>query len=281
MAANSMNLSKLIAENNLRLKKTGSDVVPSGFSNFDRKFGGFSIGEFVVLGGRPSMGKTQLLLSICRNISMSTPILYFTFDHSESVIASRFLSSLSNIPINQILQNELKDEDITRLAYYQKHSNEHKLFISDHGNSINDFKEQCLNEIEENRIKVIIIDDLQKMKADKGENKTQLATITNELKNFAKLKDVVIIAASQLNRTVDKRGGDGRPLLSDLKGSDTIEEDADKVIFVHRPEYYGITVEINGTSTNGLMELIMAKNKNGKLGTIRLLRDINFTVFDK
>lgn len=255
-------------------------IIKSGYKNFDMKFGGFSTGELVVIGGRPSMGKTQLLLSMCRNISESIPVLYFTFDHSALILTTRFISSLSNIPIEKILQNDLTTEDKKRLEYYHKYSSKYKLFIIDHGASINEFKEECLKRIKENKIKIIIVDYLQKMKANKGDNKSPLETITNELSEFAKTNDVTIIAASQLNRTIETRGGDKQPQLSDLKGSDSIEEDADKVIFVYRPDYYNITIDHEGRKTKGIVELIVAKNKNGKLGTIRLLRDINFVAAD-
>lgn len=255
-----------------------SAILKTGYENFDKKFGGFTSGEFVVIGGRPSMGKTQILLALCKNISESIPTLYFTFDHTEIILTTRFISSLSNIPINKILQNDLEPEEIKRVEYYQKYSSKYNLFISEESNSIDDFKEQCLRQIKENGIKIIIVDYLQKMTANKGDNKSPLAIITSELKEFAKANNVVLIAASQLNRSLEIRGGDKRPQLNDLKGSDSIEEDADKVIFMYRPEYYCITTDENGNYTKGVVELIMAKNKNGKLGTIKLLRDINFRV---
>ena len=256
-----------------------SRPIDTGYQDFDRQFGGLSIGELVVVGGRPSMGKTQLLISICKNISENTPILYFTFDQSEAVIANRFLSSLSNIPIDKIFQNNLEHQDKTKLAYFEKYASKYKLVITDKSNSIDDFKDQSLKQIKALGTKIIIIDYLQKMKGARNGNNSHLTTITRELRSFAKDHKVVIIAISQLNRAVENRGGDKRPLLFDLKGSESIEEDADKVIFMYRPEYYGITIDENGNSTKGLVELIMAKNKNGKLGKIRLLRDINFTTF--
>lgn len=276
MSPTSKNLTELFQDNRRKMEK--SDFVPSGFINFDQTFGGFTKGEFVVLGGRPSMGKTQLLLSLCKNISETTSILYFTFDHSTSLIASRFISSLSNIPIDQILQNNLDNTDKRKLDYYEKYASRYKLHIVDQGIFIDDFKKQCLKHIEEVETDVIIIDYLQKMKASKNGNKSHLNTITNELSAFAKANDIVIIAVSQLNRAVENRGGDKRPQLFDLRGSESIEEDADKVIFMYRPEYYSITIDENGNYTKGVVELIMAKNKNGKLGTIKFLREINFRI---
>ena len=96
--------------------------------NFDKKFGGFSRGEFVVLGGRPSMGKTQLLMSLCKNMSEILPTLYLTFDHSVSLITTRFVSCLSNIPIDKILHNDLQQEDKLLLEYHEKYSSKYKLF---------------------------------------------------------------------------------------------------------------------------------------------------------
>jgi replicative DNA helicase len=278
MGSSSMNNLKSLSWSDQRIKKETQEIL-SGFQNFDKTFGGFSLGEFVVLGGRPSMGKTQLLLSICKSISESLPVLYFTFDQSVSIIAARFLSSLSNIPIDNILQNKLDPTDKNKLAYFEKYSAKYKLVITDKGISIDDFKDLSLKHIKVSGTKIIIVDYLQKMKAEKKGNNSHLSTITDELRTFAKDNDVTIIAISQLNRALETRGGDKRPQLNDLKGSDSIEEDADKVIFMYRPEYYGITVDENGNNAKGLVELIMAKNKNGKLGTIRLLRDINFSVY--
>jgi replicative DNA helicase len=278
MPSNSKNLTEFFHDNSMRLKTETSDFILSGLNNFDQTFGGFSKGEFIVLGGRPSMGKTQLLISICKGISENSSILYFTFDHSASLIASRFISSLSNIPIDQILQNNLDHNAKTKLAYYEKYVSKYKLHITDQGIYIDDFKDQCLKYIKEVETKIIIIDYLQKMKANKNGNKSPLNTITSELSGFAKANGVVIIAISQLNRAVESRGGDKRPQLHDLRGSESIEEDADKVIFMYRPEYYSISIDEDGNYTKGVVELIMAKNKNGKLGTIKLLRDINFRV---
>jgi len=114
------------------------------------------------------------------------------------------------------------------------------------------------------------------MKAPNGDNTSSPTTITAELKIFAKENDVIVIAVSQLNRVVETRGGDKRPQLSDLKGSESIEEDAGKVIFAYRPGCYSITIDENGRIESNVLDLIMAKNKNGKLGTICLLLNINF-----
>jgi len=122
-------------------KSTFGTIIRTGFDNFDKKFGGLTTGEFVVLGGRPSMGKTQLLLSLCKNLTESIPVLYFTFDHSVPELISRFMSSLSNIPIDQILQDNLSGQERERIAYHGKHTSEYKLFITDQGCSINEFKE--------------------------------------------------------------------------------------------------------------------------------------------
>ena len=263
---------------NMRQQQSAG-LIKTGFDNFDKMFGGFSLGELVVIGARPSMGKTQLLVNLCKNISPSTPIVYFTFDLSGSLLASRFMSALSNIPIEKLVQNNLTDHEKSKLHALEKVSSEHQLFINDNGyTSLSDFKLECVKQIDENGVKVIIVDDLQNMKPsiENKKNRASVSALTNELKRMAKDHNVLMLVASQLNRGVEIRGGDKRPQLADLSGSESIEEDAHKVIFVYCSEYYRITVDEDGRETQGVTELIMAKNTNGKVGTIKLWRDINF-----
>jgi len=245
-------------------------------------FGGFGLGEFIVIGGRPAMGKTQLLVNLSLNISQIIPVLYFTFDLSEFLLTSRFISSVSGIPASKILQHDLTNEEKNKLSLVDSQLSKHKLFINDsYNNSLTAFKAHCQKQIEENGVKVIFVDYLQMMSSNKYRNSRELeiSYISRELKNITKDFNVCVIATSQLSRAVESRGGSKYPHLSDLRESGAIEQDADKVIFIYRPEYYGFECDEEGNNSAGLTEIILAKNRNGSLGNIKLLRDNYFTNF--
>jgi len=255
-------------------------LIRTGWANFDKPFGGFGAGEFIVIGGRPSLGKTQLLVNLALYISVSHPLLYFSYDLSNFILASRFMSCLSGIGADKILQQKLFAEDDEILRSLEKDMPRFKITISEsYKNSISSFKNYCIEQIEKNGYKVIMIDFLQMMGSSKHYNTRELeiSHISRELKNIANDYNVCIVATSQLSRAVELRSGSKRPQLSDLRESGAIEQNADKVIFIHRPEIYGIMVDEDGNSTAGLVELIVAKNRNGRLGEVKLLRDTDFT----
>jgi replicative DNA helicase len=284
VAKDSTSIAALVAENLKQLSGNTqhSSTIKSGFADFDKMFGGFSLGEFVVIGGRPAMGKTQLLVNLSLNISQTIPILYFTFDLSEYLLTSRFISSVSGVPVGKILQHKLTAEDKSKLSSVESALSKYKIFVNGScNNSLTAFKAHCQKQIEENGVKVIFVDYLQMMSSSKYRNNRELeiSYISRELKNIAKDFNVCVIATSQLSRAVElrTRGGSRRPQLSDLRDSGAIEQDADKVIFIYRPEYYGIVCDEMGNNTEGLTEIILAKNRNGSLGSIALLVDANFT----
>jgi len=275
----SKSITELISENINQMRvPTKSNKIATSFIELDKDFG-FALGEFIVIGGRPAMGKTQLLVNLALNISTTAPVLYYTFDLSASLLTNRFISTLSGKPISSILDDEVSNEMLDVLnAKVEKH----QLFINDSFNqSMPAFKAHCQKMIEEKGVKVIFVDYLQLMGSYKYNKyrESEIAYICRELKSIAKDFNVCVIATSQLSRAVESRGGDKIPVLSDLRDSGAIEQDADKVIFIYRPEYYGITEDRDGNSTAGLTELIIAKNRNGKIGTTNILRDANFTSF--
>ncbi|MCO5233719.1 MAG: DnaB-like helicase C-terminal domain-containing protein [Chitinophagales bacterium] len=284
VARESKSISDLVSENVNQLKSNSqnNNTIKSGFADFDKMFGGFGLGEFVVIGGRPAMGKTQLLVNLSLNISQTVPVLYFTFDLSELLLTSRFISSLSGIAVNKILQHELTEEQKKILSAKSKEIGKYKIFVNDSCNySFSAMKAICQKHIQEDGVKVIIVDYIQMMSSNKYRNNRELeiSYISRELKNIAKDFNVCVIATSQLSRAVESRGGSRHPQLSDLRDSGAIEQDADKVIFIYRPEYYGFESDEDGNNTEGLTEIILAKNRNGSLGSIKLLRDNNFTNF--
>lgn len=275
-------LSNLINENLNQLKSGSptSKMIKSGFSEFDKEFGGFAHGEFIVIGGRPSMGKTQLLVNLALNTSSSIPVLYLTFDLSKHLLTNRFISTITGIPINKILQNDINEDDQKKLILAESKLNDYKIFVNDSCNSsLYLLRSICEKQIQENQIKVIFVDYLQMISSNKYRNNRELeiSYISRELKNIAKDFNVCVIASSQLSRAVEQRGGDKKPMLADLRESGAIEQDADKVIFVYRPAYYGFVFDENGNNVEEITELILAKNRTGSLGVVKLLRDSNFT----
>ena len=278
------NIAGLVAENIRKLTEGTypDNMIKSGFDDFDRQFGGFRLGEFIVIGGRPAMGKTQLLINLSLNISMTRPLLYITLDLSDFLLTSRFMASVSKIPVDRILQNNLNEEQKIILSSAGDEFSKRQLFIHDSSRTVDEIIMLCKKQIQENGIQVIVVDYLQLMNSYKHRNREQeVGYISRELKNLAKEFSVCVIASSQVNRSVEYRTGtEGkRPQLSDLRESGAIEQDADKVIFIHRPEYYQIFENDKGFSMINLAEIIVSKNRNGCLGDFYLSRDTNFTNF--
>ncbi len=284
----SKSIEELFTQNIMDLKNgnSGDRIIPSGFKDLDKVIGGFSYGEFCIIASRPGVGKTVLIVNLVLNISREVPVLYFTFDLSESLLTSRFISTLAGISMKKIVQQNLLDYEIERLESMEDEVNKRQIFINDScNNSISVFKEHCLKHIRENGVKVIIVDYIQMMGSNRNRYNRELEInyITRELKNIAKDNDVCIIATSQLSRNSERREGN-RPQLSDLSDSGAIEQNADKVIMIYRPEYYGLTSDDNGNSTKEVIELLIKKNRNGPLDDIKLKRDPEFTTlmdFDK
>lgn len=278
-------ISTLFSENikSIEGKSDNNNVIKSGFVNLDKVIGGFSPGELVVIGGRPGMGKTLLLVKLALNISSHYPVQFFTYDLTSFLLTNRFISNLSGIAMSKILQFDFKQEEKAKLTSLEKDLKDHRIFINDsYSNSVTAFKEHCLKQIEELGVKVIFLDYLQMMSTSRYRNSRELeiSYITRELKNFAKDNDVCIIVSSQLSRAVETRGWSKQPLLSDLRDSGSIEQDADKVIFIYRPEYYNIMEDEEGNNTDCIVELIIAKNRNGIVETVKLKRDEDFTTFN-
>lgn len=252
------------------------NLIQTGFKSLDEVIGGFSPGEFIVIGARPSMGKTQLMINLSAHIAQKHPVLYLTFDASEFLLTQRFASffagqptdSLSNEQLQSILLNKPETQTILN-----------NIHISSSGqSSIAELKANIQKETEEKGIKVVFIDYLQLLSSGNRRlyRTEEISRISRELKILAKECNICIVIASQLSRSVETRGGDLLPRLSDLRDSGAIEEDADKVMFVFRAEYYGIQADWENESTEGIIDLILAKNRNGKIDTIKLMRDKHF-----
>jgi len=259
-------------------KKLESTLISTGYSALDRLISGFGMGEFVVIGGRPSIGKTTLLVNFVLNISRNHPVLFFSYDLTESSFTSRIISNLSLIPSDRIINNDLKEHEITILKNIEASLSMHELYINEtYSNSMIDFRLHCEKMISEKGVKIVFVDYIQMMSSNKfgSRRELEISYISRELKRLAKELNICVIATSQLSRAVENRGGEKRPILSDLRESGSIEQDADKVIFVYRPEYYGFLQDEYGNSTLNKMQLIIVKNRSGKLGEVDLICDFS------
>lgn len=252
-----------------------SSLIPTGFKNFDREFGGLSEGELVVIGGRPGMGKTMLMVSMALNISESSQVCFYNYDLSEQNLLGRFISALSDIPVQDIISYKRDAALDKKLFQASEKIQPLKLRMNSLiSRDIEDIKSGILSEIENSSCSVFFIDNLQSLKSQSffKRRDLELGYILTELKELAHKKKIIIVLSSQLNRSVEYRGGSKRPMLADLRDSGNIEQEADKVILMHCPDYYGYLEDENHRSLKGIMIIEMAKNRNGKLEQIYLLR---------
>jgi len=282
----SISLSELLSEKLDEIKNpiVAENILNSGIESLDRALCGFPLGELIVLGGRPAMGKTQFLIYLSMRFSQTIPVLYFSFDYSLSMLKNRYASIMAHVPTDRLMRRNLEPyEKEMIIQYVEENLNAFKIFFNDScSDSVSLLKAHCQKQIAENGVKVIIIDYLQLMSHSRLRNSRELeiSYITRELKNMAREFNVCVIVASQLSREVEKRPGSKRPILSDLRDSGAIEQDADKVIFIYRPEYYCIEEDEFGNSTTRMLELIIAKNRTGSSAEIKLRHGNGFTSFE-
>jgi hypothetical protein len=243
-------------------------------------------GEVIVVAARPSMGKTQFLISLALQMAQKYPLLFFSFDLSNHLLANRFLSSIAHVEMLKLLQRKLDEQELNSLIEAEKQLSTLPIYCNDTcENSFHIFKEKCRVAKKQHDVKLIFVDYLQLIKT--GNFKTEyrnyeVGFIMQQLKKLSKELEVCIVIASQLSRAVEYRGGTKRPVLSDLKESGSIEEQADKVIFLYRPAYYGQEVDENNMPIKKLIEVEVAKNKNGAVDTLYFEHNSIFTkVFEK
>ena len=255
----------------------------SGFYDLDSLTYGFQKSDLIIIAGRPSMGKTALSLNIALNILKNSklPILFFSLEMSKEQIMYRLLSIETNIDQSKLRNGKLYQDDWIKITKIMKIMSKLPIFIDDTPNlSIQDIRSKLKTIIfEQNKIGLIIIDYLQLMKnsQSKIENRVQeLSQITRNLKTVAREFDIPIIALSQLSRNVENRI-DKKPILSDLRESGSIEQDADLVLMLYRKNYYNYNQSAN--ETQSLTELIIAKQRNGPVGSLKLKFDERRTKF--
>ncbi|AWX45573.1 DNA helicase [Flagellimonas maritima] len=259
--------------------KEGLSGIPSGFDKLDKLTSGWQPSDLVIVAARPGMGKTALTLSMARNIAVNSeiPVAFFSLEMSSVQLITRLISSETGLSSEKLRTGRLEKHEWEQLNVKVKALEKAPLFIDDTPSlSIFDLRAKARRLASQHKIKLIVIDYLQLMTAggsQKGGNREQeISTISRNLKALAKELSVPVIALSQLSRAVETRGGSKRPILSDLRESGAIEQDADIVSFIYRPEYYKIDEwdDEERTPTQGQAEFIVAKHRNGGLDNIRL-----------
>jgi replicative DNA helicase len=266
----------------IKNKEDGLSGIPSGFSDLDRVTSGWQKSDLVILAARPGMGKTAFVLSMARNtaVQFNKPVAVFSLEMSSVQLVNRLISSESGIPAEKLRKGNLEDHEWIQLNQQITSLSEAPLFIDDTpALTVFELRAKCRRLVRNNGVEMVIIDYLQLMHAGNsnksGNREQEISTISRSLKSIAKELNIPIIALSQLSRAVETRGGDKRPMLSDLRESGAIEQDADIVCFIYRPDYYGFT-EWPDTSPGqdpdcqGQGEIIIAKHRNGSLENIRL-----------
>lgn len=264
--------------NDMAAGEVDSHGVSSGFEDIDEITFGWHPTDLVIIAARPAMGKTAFVLSMARNMAVDhqTPVAIFSLEMSKSQLINRLIVNHTEIPNDDIKRGSLSQQQLIALEQKIGSLEQASLFIDDTaGLSVFDLRSKARRLVRQFGVKVIIIDYLQLMTASglksNANREQEVSTISRSLKQLAKELDITVIALSQLNRSVENRPKDGkRPQLSDLRESGAIEQDADMVCFIHRPEYYGIMEDEDGRSTKDIGEFIIAKHRNGRVDTVRL-----------
>lgn len=247
--------------------------VKSGLHELDRILKGFHNTDLIVLAARPGMGKTSLALTIATNANLrfDIPILIFSLEMSAIQLGLKQQSIHTGIPLERIRDKKtLTQEDFGIINAKIGSLLEGKIFYEDNSTNIIELRAKAKQHKNKNKIGLIVIDYLQLIDGkvgshDKSNREQEISYISRSLKALAKDLNIPIIALSQLSRGVESRGGEKVPMLSDLRDSGAIEQDADVVMFIHRPEYYGIFEDENGNSIRGMAKIIVAKHRNGAL----------------
>jgi replicative DNA helicase len=262
----------------IRDKPEGLSGIPSGFSDLDRVTSGFQRSDLIIVAARPGMGKTSFVMSLARNaaVNFNKPVAVFSLEMSSIQLVLRLISSEAEIDASK-----LKNGDLVEYEWQQLHTKISKLseapiFIDDTpALNVFELRAKCRRLKAQYGIEMVVIDYLQLMGGNKDgkqnfNREQEISTISRSLKGLAKELNIPVIALSQLSRQVEQRGGVKRPILSDLRESGSIEQDADQVMFIYRPEYYNLTEDEEGNPTAGIAEIIIAKNRHGATSTVPL-----------
>ena len=255
-------------------RSDGLSGVASGFTGLDKFTLGWQESDLVIVAARPAMGKTAFVLTMARNMAVEhkTPVAFFSLEMSSKQLVKRLLVSETGLSSEKIRGGKKFEEyEMHQLHQRIRDLSTAPLFIDDTPSlSIYEFRSKARRLVNNAKVKLIIIDYLQLMTGPpelKGLREQEVATISRSLKAIAKELGIPIMALSLLSRAVETRGGNKRPQLSDLRESGAIEQDADIVMFIHRPDYYGLA---EGEESKGLAEIILAKHRNGSTGVVNM-----------
>lgn len=260
-------------------KREGLSGVSTGFEKLDKLTSGWQPSDLIIIAARPGMGKTALTLSMARNMAVTKeiPVAFFSLEMSSVQLITRLISSETGLSSEKLRTGKLADHEWQQLNVKVTDLEKAPLYIDDTPSlSIFDLRAKARRLSSQHGIKLIIVDYLQLMTAGSsskaGNREQEISTISRNLKALAKELDIPVIALSQLSRAVETRGGTKRPMLSDLRESGAIEQDADIVSFIYRPEYYNIDEwdDEERTPSQGQAEFIVAKHRNGGLDNIRM-----------
>ncbi|MBK5285173.1 MAG: replicative DNA helicase [Bacteroidia bacterium] len=275
-----------------RRQESGVTGVASGFSELDKVTSGWQKSDLVIIAARPGMGKTAFVLSLARNAAVlaKKPVAIFSLEMSAVQLAHRLISAETELSADKLRKGALKDHEWEQLNSLVKNISEAPLYIDDTpALSIFDLRSKCRRLKVQHNVELIIVDYIQLMRSEidsrSGNREQEISLISRSLKSIAKELNVPVIAISQLNRSVEARLTK-KPMLSDLRESGAIEQDADMVLFIYRPEYYNLTQDEEGNPTAGVAEIIIAKHRNGALKDVkvrfidRLAKFVELETFD-
>lgn len=270
--------------------KNNGDVtgISTGYKRLDDLTSGWQSSDLVIIAGRPAMGKTAFALSMAKNIAadQNVPMAFFSLEMSGVQLVNRLIANTCEIEGMKILNGSLNAEEWERFDKRIQHLIDAPLYIDDTpGLSVFELRTKAMRLVREHKVQLIMVDYLQLMNANGmrfNSRQEEVSTISRSLKILAKELNIPVIALSQLNRGLEARtGADGkRPMLSDLRESGAIEQDADMVIFVHRPEKFGLTQGPNGEDYLGKAEIIIAKHRKGATDTVLLDFKGEYTRFE-
>ncbi|HEY4799972.1 MAG TPA: replicative DNA helicase [Bacteroidia bacterium] len=266
-------------------KKQEMTGVQSGFTRIDAITGGWQKSDLIILAARPGTGKSAFIGTIARNaaIDFNKPVAIFSLEMTSIQLVSRLIAAEAELPSDKLRKGDLRDDEFHQLNAKIGKLTTAPIYIDDTpALSIFEFRAKARRLKAQHNVSMIIVDYLQLMvsgQEGKFSREQEVSTISRSLKAIAKELDVPIIALSQLSRAVEQRGGNKRPQLSDLRESGAIEQDADLVLFIYRADLAGITQDENGNSTEGMAEIIIAKHRNGRVGSENLIFISQFAKF--
>lgn len=280
---NSVDISSLLMtelkEMDIRMNNSEDHLngVATGFIDLDRLTGGWQKSDLVIVAARPAMGKTAFTLALARNAAVDHKkgVAVFSLEMSSAQLVQRLISMETQIPQDAIRRGTLKDYEYQIMTSKIDSLKNAPLFIDDTP-AINVFelRSKCRRLKQQHDIQMVVIDYLQLMSGTTegrggGNREQEISQISRALKSMAKELEIPVIALSQLSRAVETRGGDKKPILSDLRESGAIEQDADIVIFLYRGEYYGLETDADGNNNKDIAEVIIAKHRNGPVASVK------------